>query len=79
MFTMTNYCVYMHNYPFINNKGQVMKSLTPNETGSIELDVPILNNKFNNKNDLIFFILLITYMTIFLFLKKNDWQKLFIY
>ena len=57
---------------FINNKGQVMKSLTPNETGSIELDVPILNNKFNNKNDLIFFILLITYMTIFLFLKKND-------
>lgn len=23
MFTMTNYCVYMHNYPFINNKGHM--------------------------------------------------------
>ena len=57
---------------FINNKGQIIKSLTPNETGSIELDVPILNNKFNNKNDLIFFILLITYMAIFFIFKKND-------
>ena len=41
---------------FINNNGKVIKSLKPNEKGSIELNVPLINNKFKNNNDLIFFI-----------------------
>ena len=57
---------------FIDNNGKIIKNLKPNEAGSIELDIPILENKLKNKNDLIFFLLLITYMLIFLFLKKND-------
>ena len=39
------------------------------ETGNIEIDIPLLNPENKNKNDLIFFILLITYLTIFLILK----------
>ena len=50
---------------FINNKGQVMKILDPNEPGNIELRIPALNNNFKNRNDLIFFSLLITYLVIF--------------
>ena len=50
---------------FINNKGQVMKILDPNEQGNIELRIPALNNNFKNRNDLIFFALLITYLVIF--------------
>ena len=50
---------------FINNKGQVMKILDPNEPGNIELRIPALNNNFKNRNDLIFFALLITYLVIF--------------
>ena len=50
---------------FINNKGQIIKILDPNEPGNIELSIPILNNNHKNKNDLIFFILLITYLIIF--------------
>jgi apolipoprotein N-acyltransferase len=61
---------------FINNNGQIIKSLKPNEAGNIELIVPLINNKLRNKNDLIFFILLITYMTIFFTIKKfNDDKK----
>ena len=56
---------------FINNNGKVIKSLKPNEKGSIELNVPLINNKFKNNNDLIFFILLFTYMIIFLTLKNK--------
>ena len=61
---------------FINNKGKVIKILKPYEKGNIELNIPLINskNKNKNKNDLIFFILLFTYMFIFFTLKKfsND-------
>ena len=50
---------------FINSNGIVVKRLEPNETGNIELNVPLINSNFKNKNDLIFFILLFTYMLIF--------------
>ena len=56
----------------IDNKGKVIKKLTPNEAGNIELEVPLIKNKNKNKNDLIFFALLITYILISLLLKKND-------
>jgi apolipoprotein N-acyltransferase len=56
----------------IDNKGNVIKKLNPNEAGNIELEVPLIKNKNKNKNDLIFFALLITYILIFLLLKKND-------
>ncbi len=55
---------------FIDNKGKVLKKLGPNETGSIELKVPIFNNNQKSRNDLIFFVLLFTYTLIFLTLKK---------
>ncbi len=56
---------------FINSNGIVIKRLEPNETGNIELNVPLINSNFKNKNDLIFFILLFTYtFIIFLFRKK---------
>ena len=42
-----------------------MKILDPNEPGNIELRIPALNNNFKNRNDLIFFTLLITYLVIF--------------
>ena len=50
---------------FIDNNGKVIKKLEPTETGSIELNIPFIDNKFKNKNDLIFFTLLFTYMIIF--------------
>ena len=50
---------------FINNKGQIIKMLGPNEPGNIEFRIPILNNNYKNRNDLIFFILLITNLIIF--------------
>ncbi len=56
----------------INNKGEVLKKLYPNETGYIQLEVPLIKNKNKNKNDLIFFILLFTYIFIFYFYKKNN-------
>ena len=55
----------------INNKGEVSKVLNINETGSIEMDIPLLTAKYKNKNDLIFFILLFTYLVIFLIFKKK--------
>ncbi len=58
---------------FINNKGQIIKILQPNETGSIELKVPLIKNSSRNKNDLIFFVLLFTFTSIFFFFKiKNN-------
>ena len=56
----------------IDNKGNVIKKLSPNEAGNIQLEVPLIKNENKNKNDLIFFALLITYILIFLLLKKND-------
>jgi len=57
---------------FINNNGKTIKRLEPNETGNIELDVPLINNNFKNKNDLIFFVLLFTYLFIFLIFKNKN-------
>ena len=55
----------------IDNKGKIIKKLNRNEAGSIEYEVPLIkSNKI--KNDLIFFILLITYLLIFLFYKKTN-------
>ncbi len=56
----------------INNKGEVVKRLNPNEAGYIQLEIPLIENKNKNKNDLIFFILLFTYVFIFYFTKKNN-------
>jgi|TARA_B100001540_G_scaffold143508_1_gene127325 apolipoprotein N-acyltransferase len=57
---------------FVNNNGQVIKSLKINETGNLEYKIPIAKKQTKNKNDLIFFMLLITYILIFITLKKND-------
>ena len=54
----------------IDNKGKIIKRLNRNEAGNIEFQVPLIkSNKV--KNDLIFFILLITYLFIFLIYKKR--------
>ncbi len=57
---------------FINNNGKTIKRLEAYETGNIELEIPIISNNFKNKNDLIFFVLLITYLSIFLILKNKN-------
>ena len=56
----------------INNKGEVVKSLNLNEAGHIQFEVPLLKNENRNKNDLIFFVLLFTYIFIFYLNKKNN-------
>ena len=55
----------------IDNKGNIIKMLNRNEAGSIEFDVPLIKSK-KIKNDLIFFVLLITYLLIFLTYKKRN-------
>ena len=55
----------------ISNKGEIFKQLDTNETGSIEINVPLFQNEHKKKNDLIFFILLFTYLTIFLIFKNK--------
>ena len=55
----------------INNKGEIIKILNPNETGNIELEVPLIKNNNKNKNDLIFLILLITYTSTFLIFRNE--------
>ena len=59
----------------INNKGEVIKKLNPIEAGNIDLDVPLIKTNKKNRNDLIFFILLITYILFFNFYKKNNVKK----
>ncbi len=54
----------------IDNKGKVIKQLNRNEAGNIEFDVPLIKSK-KNKNDLIFFALLITYLLFFLIYRKK--------
>ena len=55
----------------IDNKGNLIKRINRNEAGNIEYEVPLIkSNKI--KNDLIFFILLITYLLIFLINKKQN-------
>ena len=48
--------------------------MTDSEAGSIEFEVPLINSN-KNKNDLIFFIVLITYLLIFLYNKKMKKSK----
>ena len=55
----------------IDNKGNILKRLNRNEAGNIEFEVPLVkSNKI--KNDLIFFVLLFTYLFIFLIYKKKN-------
>ena len=56
----------------IDNKGAIVEKLDPNESGHIVLKVPLVENKDKTKNDLIFFILLITYIFTFKYYKKNN-------
>ena len=56
---------------FIDNKGNIIKQMNRNEAGNLEFNVPLLKSN-KAKNDLIFFILLITYLLIFLINKKNN-------
>ena len=56
----------------ISNKGEITKKLDTYETGSIEMDIPLLKSEYKNKNDLIFFILLFTYLFIFLIFKNKN-------
>ena len=55
----------------INNKGEIVKKLNIDETGSIEMNIPLIKSDYKNKNDLIFFTLLFTYLLIFLIFKKE--------
>ena len=55
----------------IDNKGNIIKQLNRNEAGNIEFEVPLIKSN-KNKNDLIFFALLITYLFIFLINKKKN-------
>ena len=56
---------------FISPQGKILKNLQPDEIGNIELMVPILEkNKKKYKKDLIFFLLLITYIFTFFILRK---------
>ena len=59
----------------INNKGEIVKKLNTTEIGNIELEIPLIKTDKKNKNDLIFFILLFTYISLFIFYKKNNAKK----
>ena len=56
----------------VDNKGKVIKKLNSYEAGYIQFKVPLIKNENSNKNDLIFFVLLITYIFIFYFTEKNN-------
>ena len=56
---------------FISPRGKILKNLQPDEIGNIELRIPILEkNKKQFKKDLIFLLLLITYIFTFFVLRK---------
>ena len=56
---------------FISPQGKILKNLQPNEIGNIEMSLPILqNDKKEIKNDLIFLLVLITFVIIFFILRK---------
>ena len=65
----------LHSIKVINNKGEIVKKLNTNEAGSIEMDIPVIKSEYKNKNDLIFFILLFTYLSIFLIFRKKTNAK----
>ena len=52
-------------------EGKILKSLQPEEIGNIELSVPLVKKtKKQSKKDLIFLLLLITYISTFFVLRK---------
>ena len=56
---------------FISPEGKILKNLQPDEIGNIELSVPMLEkSKKQSKKDLIFLLLLITYIVTFFVLRK---------
>ena len=55
----------------IDNKGNIIKQLNRNESGNIEFEIPLIKSN-KNKNDLIFFFLLITYLSIFFIYKEKN-------
>tara|TARA_B100000214_G_scaffold349714_1_gene302820 strand:- start:907 stop:2460 length:1554 start_codon:yes stop_codon:yes gene_type:complete len=56
---------------FISPQGKILKNLQPGELGNIELNIPMLEkSKKKYKKDLIFFLLLITYIFTFFVLRK---------
>ena len=55
----------------IDNKGNIIKQLNRNEAGNIEFEVPLIKTK-KNKNDLIFFAVLITYLLFFLIYRRHN-------
>ena len=58
----------------VDNKGNIVKKLNRNEAGNIDFDVPLIkSNKI--KNDLIFYILLITYFLFFLIYRNKNAKK----
>ena len=58
----------------VDNKGIIVKKLNRNEAGNIDFDVPLIkSNKI--KNDLIFYILLITYFLFFLIYRDKNAKK----
>jgi apolipoprotein N-acyltransferase len=59
----------------INNKGEIVKKLNSFEAGNIEADISLLKSENKNKNDLIFFILLFTYLSIYLIFKNKTNEK----
>ena len=59
----------------ISNKGEVLKELKANEAGNIEMEIPLFESKNKNKNDLIFFILLFTYLAVFINFKNKTNAK----
>ena len=59
----------------VNNKGQIVKKLDPSESANIQSEIPLIKTDSKNKNDLIFFILLFTYISIFKFYEKNNVKK----
>ena len=62
----------------INNNGKVIKRLNRNEAGNIEFEVSLIKSK-KTKNDLIFFILLITYFSIFIIYRKKMQKNNFLF
>ena len=56
---------------FLDDKGKIIKILKPGEVGNIEFKVPIKEGSKNTKNNLIFFILLFTYTSIFLYFNNE--------
>ena len=56
---------------FISPEGKILKNLQPDEIGNIELNIPILKkSEKQSKKDLIFLLLLITYIFTFFVLRK---------